>query len=89
MHGPLNLHICFPQVSRTFDPFLFLSLPLPTMVKLMRIIFVYVVRSDPDKPVLRVRVCRGSALLGGERGWSFGDHGGGGALVIVVGVELW
>ena len=43
------------QVSRTFDPFLFLSLPLP--VKTERTLYVYVVRADPDQPVYRVSVC--------------------------------
>eukprot|EP00731_Ephydatia_muelleri_P021843 Em0014g434a len=42
------------HVSRTFDPFLFLSLPLP--VKTERTLYVYVVRADPDQPVYRYKL---------------------------------
>lgn len=42
----------FPQVSKAFDPFTFLSLPLPG--KETRYIFVVVVRADPMAGMVKV-----------------------------------
>ncbi len=40
------------EMSKTFDPFMFLSLPLP--VKKTRTISVYLVRTNPMEPVTKV-----------------------------------
>ena len=41
------------QVSKIFDPFMFLSLPLP--IKKTRILIVTLVRTDPATELYRVR----------------------------------
>ena len=45
------------QVSKTFDPFMFLSLPLPINLKKTRKMFVclVLVRADPAADVYKVR----------------------------------
>ena len=40
-------------ISKIFDPFMFLSLPLP--IKKTRIIFVAVVRSEPGHAIVKVK----------------------------------
>ncbi len=42
------------QVSRIFDPFMYLSLPLP--VQKTRDVLIYLVRADPTSDVVRVGV---------------------------------
>ena len=39
-------------MSKTFDPFMFLSLPLP--IKNTRKLLVHLVPLDPDKPIMKV-----------------------------------
>ena len=51
-------------VSKIFDPFMFLSLPLP--IKKTRTIFVAVVKAEPGQPI--VKVGRGREETEGEGG---------------------
>ena len=52
-HITHNTHVTLWQVSKIFDPFMFLSLPLP--IKKTRTLLVSLVRADPSQQVYRVR----------------------------------
>ena len=53
--GQLKSTLVCPRcsgVSKIFDPFMFLSLPLP--IKKTRTIFVSVVQAEPGEPIVKV-----------------------------------
>ena len=41
-------------ISKIFDPFMFLSLPLP--IKKTRTLYVSVVKTEPSDPIIKVRI---------------------------------
>ena len=49
-----KLTFLVPQTSKTFDPFMFLSLPLP--IKKTRSISIRLVVIDPDIPIKKVQL---------------------------------
>ena len=55
LQGQLKSTLVCPHcngISNIFDPFMFLSLPLP--IKKTRIIFVSVVKAEPGQPIVKV-----------------------------------
>ena len=53
--GQLKSTLVCPQckgISKIFDPFMFLSLPLP--IKKTRTMFVSVVKAEPEQPIIKV-----------------------------------